>query len=254
MNFLKGINATSGIIPVPAYDTRYDMDSLSMVRKPIDQYARLEPGNPKNNRRKYSSLVIPKVGSLIGKHKLTAPTYNHISNDNTMHINGNEHHITIEDYRVSIDGIFLISAPGHFKPAPALRFCKAVIESMLTDEENFKDQCIKIGISLTVVFVPEVLDTIIESITGSMYPGLGVLENLVKYTTEYEYALSQKELSMDLEELGEYDPADETGDNPVQESYELSEYWPDVMKEVCKNDKPAGWIAHLRLSIVEVPA
>jgi hypothetical protein len=184
--FLKGLNALSGIIPIPAYNTPFDIDSLSLIRSPIDHHQTMKKSGPSKGR-KYHPIQIPAVGANYHKTSIPMLTYTGISEDNQHYGGGVKHRITIENYTVLIDAMPVTSAPAKMRPAQATRFCKAVIESLITDEENFNEQYSRI--------------------------------------------------------CAEKDKADETRDKAVSC---IMQYCDPVTIS-----KPAGWINHLKLSIVE---
>jgi hypothetical protein len=268
MDFLKGINAVSGIIPVPAYNTVYDLNSLSMVRKPVDHYARLESGDPKNNRRKYSPPVIPKVGSLIGAHKIPVPTYSGIVEQNQIHDPDNYdiiHRIEITpEMNVYLNDINIGGAPEYkqlvtgktkkLTQPERLRFCKGICWFLMNDQICLKDKLKEIGYCTPAVSDEVIsVDHIIEHLTGTDYPGSGAIENYpVNFDIERENIESM--LYEELTELSTYTPDEITGDDHESDNGLLEWYWPDVMKEAFKDGLAYKYYPHLKVSICEVTA
>ena len=168
---------------------QYKPEKIPEEVKVIDHYQKMKKSAP-GKGRKYKPIHIPAVGSIYNKTSML--TYTGISDDNQHYRGGVEHRITIENYSVLIDAMPVTSAPAKMRPAQATRFCKAVITSLITDEENFDEQYSRI--------------------------------------------------------CGEKDKADMARDNAVSC---IMQYCDPVIIS-----KPAGWINHLRLSIIEesVPA
>lgn len=106
--------------------------------------------------------------------------------------------------RITIDGYYVCDAPDYhsngkkYTPYQKEKFCKVVIWQLLTDEGSLTDQIAKLGNGpiervirdiperITVddyvpVDTPEInIDHIVENITLSPYPGIGVLEQSMK--------------------------------------------------------------------------
>jgi hypothetical protein len=256
--FLKGLNAVTGIIPVPAYNTPFDIDSLSMIRAPVDHYARVPGNDPKRStlKRKYNPPVIPAVGSLRGVHVYTKPSYSTITLQNQTHDPDNYEIIhTMEitpGMDVLLNGILIASAPEYshqvtgkskkITQTERARFCRGVIWWLMNDQTCLKDKLQEIGY-ITPVEIPAVIDPeiSIESMTGSVYPGPGVLHKET-WMDELPVIAEESMIRSDIEEMvldareKEYDALDQ----------EIIAAFEPV-----KAVRPAGWIPHLRLSIIE---
>jgi hypothetical protein len=258
-DFRDGINATSGIIPIPAYNTPYDMDSLSMVRKPIDHYAKVSGCDPKRStcKRAYTPLHIPAVGSCYGKHPIKGLNYNDIGL--TQKIQDGVIAEIREDMNVYLNGVFIAESPKLKRNAKGkdilttqpekLRFCKAVIWALLNDEISLKDKLADIG------YIPPVNDTVkdfmFEEITMSPYPGIGET-NLVMDAMNDE--IDRDNLSSLLhEELSDMDHEEYEGYFKDQNDSEIREY----LSSITPVNVISKWsMPHLRISIIEecVPA
>jgi hypothetical protein len=140
---MEGIYINMGIVPVPddhGYECKVGGFKNLFTIRYLDHHKAMKKSGPSKSGRKYKPIHIPAVGSLYNKTSIPGISYTGISDDNQYYRGGVEHRITIVDHQVFIDGMKVTSAPAHMKPTPALRFCKAVITSLITDEENFDNQ------------------------------------------------------------------------------------------------------------------
>jgi hypothetical protein len=252
-----GINALTGIIPVCT--DHFDSNNFSRVKKPIDHYSK---EGIKGTPCKVKGIVIPKVGSLIGVHKIPVPIYSGIVEQNQIHDPDNYeviHRIEITpEMNVYLNDINIGGAPEYKQLSTGkskkltqperLRFCKGICWFLMNDQICLKDKLEEIGYCAPVVSIPVVISDDITGITGSPYPGSFVLhEYPCNHDIEMEY------LESDLNELREYDPKDETGDNHESDNCDLIHYWPDVMKEAFKDELTGfKFYPHLNVSICEV--
>ena len=255
-------NALSGVIPLCA--DHFDFKDFSIVQKPIDHYSGIKGngpcGKPGTSTRAYNPPVIPNVGSCYGVHKLTAPSYSEIGNTNTIHYPGDyETLITAEitpEMDVRLNGVLIAGAPeyrqmknGKSKKCTQIersRFCRDVIWFLMNDETCLKDKLQEIGYSVPVVpsvpIIADVTDHIIEHITGSDLPGPGALESAMSnkhFLDEETSAETADILTRDILDEAERDPVEITGDNPVQDQFELYDYWPGVFAECSRAMVPA---------------
>jgi hypothetical protein len=259
-----GINALTGIIP--ACQDHFDSDNFSKVKAPIDHYARLKKGSPTTGRH-YPARgpVIPKVGSLIGEPKPAVPSYSGIQNENTIHHPDNyEILITAEireDLNVYLNGTFIAESPKlkrnakgkdiQTTQAEKARFCRGVIWWLMNDENCLKDKLSEIGYIFPAPVVIQETDQIeeisIESITGSVYPGAGLIAVPVDH--DQEYYNDRMIIVKDLVDEGPEDPQYE-GFFKDQNECEVREYLKSI--EPAPVDMIRQWsMPQLRITIQE---
>lgn len=266
-------NPITGIIP--ACQDHFDSDNFSKVKAPIDHYARLKKGSPTTGRH-YPTRgpAIPKVGSLIGEPKPSVPSYTGIQNENTIH-HPDDYEVLItaeirEDLNVYLNGVLIAESPKlkrnargkdiQTTQAEKARFCRGVIWWLMNDEICLKDKLSEIGYCAPApVVIPAVpamvpADISIESITGSVYPGYGLIDGEIKYSAEYAYELIQKEtrdtIKNELIDEGSDDPGydildDAFNPEPAAEIIRAFDQGPGIKQF------PAGWINHLKITITE---
>ena len=238
------------------------------------------------------STEIPAVGSLRGKDSFPLISYAKIpltgvlvvpaeivpqTKDKPGYEKTPEKAYSYEicENRITIDGYFVVDAPDKhdnrkkYNATEKKRFCLAIIWQLMNDEGSLRDQISQLGTSevprviresvpVPVLAVPAMVDPvdhIIEHITGSVLPGPGALESAMEnkhFVQEDEYSDIPDIIKKDL--IEEIDPDEKWLDDPGY----FNPYTPAELEIICKNDQPAekprGWIAHLRLSIEEVPA
>lgn len=278
-----GINAILGIIPICVDE--YDFKNFSHINEPIDHsapYGKDLKGNPKNKSCKshhfspcpkcvFGPSIIPglSVAKLPLTGKLVIPaefsgTDKSANRKETSPERVFEYEI-ISGIEVWINGVPIASAPNKHDngrtvtPAQKLTFCKAVIWQLSNDEGSLKDQIAKMDLPIQAPANSEP-EISIESITGSPYPGPGVLDEYRFHGPVMAYDMDKKDLSKTLEELRDYDQHDDIGDHHESDNALLEVYWPGVFAEcyqafVPVETKPAGlWYPQYRCYIQEVPA
>lgn len=99
--------------------------------------ASLRPGDPKKGRKykpHFCRFGIPDVPDKC------VPSYSKITFKNVVTMMGVSHDLTIFDNAVWVDGMKVVNAPDNFTKARKEKFLRAVIWSMINDQENFFDQ------------------------------------------------------------------------------------------------------------------
>ena len=266
-----GINALTGIIP--ACEDHHDINNFSRIKKPIDHYATCGKGSPSKSKRSWAQ--IPKVGSLIGIHKIWVPSYSEVETENTIH-DPDDYSIHIpaeirEDMNVYLNGVFIAESPKLKKnargkdiqttSAEKLRFCRGVIWWLMNDETCLKDKLSEIGY-MSPVPVPVVVpaeDNLVEHITGSALPGPGLIPVPVDH--DQEYYNDRMTILKDLIDEGTEDPEcerDEITDHNINLQKVIVFDRMQTLKEAFPEDYPApvtvirSWsIPQLRITIQE---
>lgn len=256
--FYEGINALTGIIPIPdQYDITHNAENISKVFV-VDHY-HVCKGSPCKPGY-LMGFAVPKVGSLVGPHKFTAPSYSEIKTEMEIH-DPNDYEIRINaeitpGMDVLLNGILIASAPEYkqqktgktkklTQPERA-RFCRGVIWWLINDAECLKDKLVEIGyVTPGKIETPDPVDYLIENITLSPFPGPACLD-IIPYD---QYVVDT--LTKELIEEGPESPYEITG------SYLDADNNPETADQIINAFCiiPTGrYYPHLRVYIQEVPA
>ena len=144
-----GINALMGIIPIPDhYDINHNAKRINTVYT-IDHYAYPSGSKPEKSKR-VRGPIIPEVGSIYRSNGALPckPSYAYIKNgEYTQTIAGLEYTFKIIDNAVFIaqhslfvGDLLIVDAPHKFTKTKKETFCKAVIHSMVNDQDCFFEQ------------------------------------------------------------------------------------------------------------------
>ena len=290
-----GINALMGIIPIPDhYDINHNATRINTVYT-IDHYAYPSGSKPEKSKR-VRGPIIPEVGSIYRSNGALPykPSYSRIEDITTLSDPDNyelKHVIEIKNYEVFFNGSIIARAPlthnngKKFTIAQKAQFCKSVIwgidpsyQGYITkrvkntngqmEDQEFKDdlyfreliaQYPAIVPQKEAQEIPAIIpeDIVIENITLSPYPGMGILEKAMTNKNwleieDREYAIRdiKTDLIEDMYPMGsEYDSLSLENEYNRGEEIELYNLLNPVI--VQKYNVP-----HLRLSIIEerVPA
>ena len=213
---------------------------------------------------------VPEVGSLYRSNGILPykPSYAYIKNgEYTQTIAGLEYTfkiinnaVFITQHSLFVGDLLIVNAPNKFTKTKKETFCKAVIHSMVNDQDCFFEQLDRVmdkqkEAQEIPAIIPE--DIVIENITLSPYPGMGILEKAMTNKNwleieDREYAIRdiKTDLIEDMYPMGsEYDSLSLENEYNRGEEIELYNLLNPVI--VQKYNVP-----HLRLSIIEerVPA
>jgi hypothetical protein len=127
-------------------------------------------GSPETKHRKRGP-IIPAVGSLRGIDRIPGLSYKGITKDMDVGIGG-QHHIEIrEDLNVYMNDVMIACSPlksdaGKKKTsAQRLTFCKAVIQSLISDDENLNSYAMFAPSKMIIALPGPVVSAIPEEIT-----------------------------------------------------------------------------------------
>ena len=283
-----GINALMGIIPIPdQYDINHNAKRINTVYT-IDHYAYPSGSKPEKSKR-VRGPIIPEVGSIYRSNGALPykPSYSRIEDITTLSDPDNyelKHVIEIKNNEVFFNGSIIARAPlthnngKKFTIAQRAQFCKAVVYSIIPGEikRPIKDHPSKCVVYESIpddeylkeliaqypaimpqkedqeipAIIPE--DIVIENITLSPYPGMGILEKAMTNKNwleieDREYAALdiKTDLIEDMYPMGsEYDSLSLENEYNRGEEIELYNLLNPVI--VQKYNVP-----HLRLSITE---
>jgi len=274
------------------YDINHNATRINTVYT-IDHYAYPSGSKPEKSKR-VRGPIIPEVGSIYRSNGALPykPSYSRIEDITTLSDPNNydlKHIIEIKNYEVFFNGSIIARAPlthnngKKFTIAQKAQFCKAVVYSIIPgeikrpikdhpskcvvyesipDDEYLKEliaQCPAIVPQKEAQEMPAIIpeDIIIENITLSPYPGIGILEKAMTNKNwleieDREYAIRdiKTDLIEDMYPMGsEYDSLSLENEYNRGEEIELYNLLNPVI--VQKYNVP-----HLRLSIIEerVPA
>jgi hypothetical protein len=231
------------------------------MEKIIDHYASPGKGSPcKAGHAAKGAFTVPKVGSLVGPHKFTAPSYSEIKNEMEIR-DPADYEIPINaeitpGMDVLLNGILIASAPEYkqqktgktkklTQPERA-RFCRGVIWWLINDAECLKDKLVEIGYTTQAkIETPDPVDYLIENITLSPFPGPACLD-IIPYD---QYVVDT--LTKELIEEGPESPYEITG------SYLDADNNPETADQIINAFCiiPTGrYYPHLKVYIQEIPA
>ena len=284
-----GINALMGIIPIPDhYDINHNATRINTVYT-IDHYAYPSGSKPEKSKR-VRGPIIPEVGSIYRSNGALPykPSYSRIEDITPLSDPDNyelKHVIEIKNYEVFFNGSIIARAPlthnngKKFTIAQKAQFCKSVVYTIIPQTKYIKvynkserkdmdvcvpdDEYLKELIAQYPAIVPQKEaqeipaiipeDIVIENITLSPYPGMGILEKAMTNKNwleieDREYAIRdiKTDLIEDMYPMGsEYDSI--CLENEYNRGEEIELY--NLLNPVVIVQKYN--VPHLRLSIIE---
>jgi len=259
MSFYEGINALTGIVPIPdQYDIVHNAKTLSKIFA-VDHYA--FPGKGSPCKKGYlMGFAVPKVGSLVGPHKYSTPQYGGIQDETEIHDPTNYeiliHAEITPGMDVLLNGVLIASAPVYKQQVTGktkkltqperARFCRGVIWWLLNDENCLKDKLSEIGYTTQAkTEIPDPVDYLIENITLSPFPGPAFLD-IMPYD---QYVVDT--LTKEIDDEGPESIYDITGSflNPENNPESADQ----IISAFC-TIPPGRYYPHLKVYIQEITA